>query len=353
MRSLAEQLMAGPRGRRVCLLAACLADRATSQASARVTATLDPAAETGWFSPGAIRIDPASADRVRTLGAALSEVTEIDDHWVHLAVETTVGEAMYWQEPLGVLASHPELANGLRRIAGIVSRALSARWWTASMNPEQFEVRFLPVDHVAATGDASAVTLERARTKAIETEARAGSAPQMHPRDASSGTWWSVPSFGLVTTSSAPSGGVPSGLYLVEDGYGQTRASVHGAHAGACRIAEIDSASAWSRLCREVPLDVSASMRGCWYRTTGLADTRWVMPDWAAVAQEYDAVHLQVGAYLAASGTAIEVEPGVHSVIAGWAPGDTFWLTDVVEVEPRGRIFVKDQGDDLWHAEEE
>ena len=77
------------------------------------------------------------------------------------------------------------------------------------------------------------------------------------------------------------------------------------------------------------------------------------MPDWASVANDYDAVHLQVGAYLAASGTAVEVEPGVHSVIAGWAPGDTYWLTDVVDIEPEGRVFVKNQGDDLWHAEED
>lgn len=94
-------------------------------------------------------------------------------------------------------------------------------------------------------------------------------------------------------------------------------------------------------------------MRGSWYWSSGLVATDWVMPDWAAVAVEYDAVHLVVSTYLSVGGTAIEVEPGVHSVIAGWAPGDTYWLTDVVEVEPQGRVFVKDRDDDLWHPEEE
>ncbi|TWS22329.1 hypothetical protein FK268_20205 [Tsukamurella sputi] len=164
--------------------------------------------------------------------------------------------------------------------------------------------------------------------------------------------WWSAPPFGLVRTCPAPEG-EPSGLFLVEDGFGQQAAAVYSSTATEPSVFEIASGEAWAALCRDHPLDVTAVRGGDWLVTTALADTRWVMPDWASVAREYDAVHLQVGAYLAASGTAIEVEPGVHSVIAGWAPGDTYWLTDVVETEPVGRIFVKNRDDDLWHPTEE
>lgn len=341
MTSLAEQLMAGPRGRELCLLAACLAEENVSQASRVVEARLESGIAGGWYAPGGIRSEPGSEDSVRVLAAALTGVDEIDDHWIRLALESTVDGAMYWQEPWSIQASLPELAVELQRIAGIVAGTSAARWWSAPVSCDQHQVRFLPFDEVAAI-DAPAETIL---------------ADAYRPRDVGRPpgyltAWWSVPPFGLVRTCSAPAD-EPSSLYLVEDGYGQTEASVHRANFGNPPAFEIDSGEAWAQLCRSHPFDATESKDRDWYTTTGLADTRWVMPDWSAVAREYDAVHLQVGAYLAASGTAIEVEPGVHSVIAGWAPGDTYWLTDVVEVDPVGRIFVKDQDDDLWHPTEE
>lgn len=76
---------------------------------------------------------------------------------------------------------------------------------------------------------------------------------------------------------------------------------------------------------------MTGEVRHDWFRTTGRAGT-WLIPDWAAVADAYDAVHLQVGAYLAAVGTAIDVPAdsgfeGAASVIAGWDPDETFWFT--------------------------
>lgn len=58
------------------------------------------------------------------------------------------------------------------------------------------------------------------------------------------------------------------------------------------------------------------------------------MPDWAAVAAHYDAVHLTYAGYLSSAGLAIPVDDpasvdDTRSVIAGWNPGATYWLTDL------------------------
>lgn len=86
----------------------------------------------------------------------------------------------------------------------------------------------------------------------------------------------------------------------------------------------------WAQLCRRFPLEITAQKRHDWYRTTG-RDGRWVLPDWDAVAEVYGGVHLAVAGYLAAAGTAIDVDGDAGSVIAGWAPDETFSLTDDVD----------------------
>lgn len=89
---------------------------------------------------------------------------------------------------------------------------------------------------------------------------------------------------------------------------------------------EIDSPSAWAGLWRDYPLDVTATRRG-WAGATG-RDGGWVIPDWEAMAEDWDGVHLTIAAYLECATTAIEVGDGVASVIAGWNPDETFWLRE-------------------------
>ncbi|MGO3555043.1 MAG: hypothetical protein ACTINZ_06650, partial [Microbacterium gubbeenense] len=79
-----------------------------------------------------------------------------------------------------------------------------------------------------------------------------------------------------------------------------------------------------------------------WRDTTG-RDGPWVMPDWAAVAEEYDAVHLQVAAYLQAAGRALPVTDEAATVLAGWDPDATYWFTDRVRyVGKRTRWVMND-----------
>jgi hypothetical protein len=54
---------------------------------------------------------------------------------------------------------------------------------------------------------------------------------------------------------------------------------------------------------------------------------RLLIPDWLAVARRYDAVHLTPAAYFTAAGRLLPVEPGVATMIAGWGPDATYWLT--------------------------
>ncbi len=113
--------------------------------------------------------------------------------------------------------------------------------------------------------------------------------------------------------------------------------------AGAC-VHEIDGPDVWAALCRAYPLEVTAQKRHDWYRTTG-RDGRLLMPDWAAVAVDHDAVHLTAAAYLAAAGTVVPVDGDTASVIAGWNPDETYWLSDDVRSETGDAVWVLDDED--------
>jgi hypothetical protein len=94
------------------------------------------------------------------------------------------------------------------------------------------------------------------------------------------------------------------------------------------RIYEISSPDQWTELVGRYPIDVSKSRRHDWWRATGWAG-RWLIPDFAAVAADYDAVHLSVAGYLTTAGRALSVDDA-RTVLAGWDPDQAFWLTEVL-----------------------
>ena len=157
-----------------------------------------------------------------------------------------------------------------------------------------------------------------------------------------SGDWWSIPT-GLVGTI----GRIPAGLNLVEDSLGWESATTIPVN-GAGRIFEIRTEADWISLCRRFPLEVTASRRRDWLRATG-REGRWVIPDWERVAGEWDGIRLTVLGYLSCAGRALAVDDATASVIAGWDPDKTIWLTDVVREtgEPRQYWRRSHQGD-LW-----
>lgn len=161
--------------------------------------------------------------------------------------------------------------------------------------------------------------------------------------------WWSNPPVSLPRTTRTRGDLGPVGLWLVEDSLGWEHATVAPvAVPDGARVLEIDGPDAWAGLCRRHPLPVTASRRHDWYRTTGRFDVAWVQPDWAAVAEEADAVHLTVAGYLTTAGRAIPVADGVACVLAGWDPDATYWLTTEPTATGPARKWSFDRDGRTW-----
>ncbi|MDJ0357229.1 hypothetical protein [Paenarthrobacter sp. PH39-S1] len=121
------------------------------------------------------------------------------------------------------------------------------------------------------------------------------------------GTWWSRPPSSLTQSTRALDGRGPVGLWLVEDSFGWQGATAEQIIVPfGPRIYEIHGPEACAELDRRYPLEVTASRRHDWYRTTG-RDGCWAIPDWAQHQNDFDAVHLTAAGYLSTAGLAISV----------------------------------------------
>lgn len=311
---------------------------------------LDVARDTGvvMFGPGAeeARRTVVTADDVadRLSRVRLPEVTATA---LRSALVAAVDSARYWQEPDGrdVLVAAESVRDALRRVAAHIARSRCAQWWTTALvAADQWLVgwvdeRMESLD-ATATAPPAAELLRDYRVRTAEEEKRAERDRPADPSASWSGKWWSFPP----TRCSARLlfEGSPAGLWFVEDSGGWERAVARRVTIpDGVRVYEVDGAQAWAELCRQFPVEVTAQKRHDWYRTTGRSG-RWVIPDWSRVAERYDGVHLTVAGYLAAAGTAIEVDANTSSVIAGWAPDETYWLTDTVSLDSDVRTWVCD-----------
>ncbi len=356
----AEMLLAGPWGRRLLLEYALGAEHSSGPESqqdslrsavflasyhlnvARGTATV-------LFGPGAeeARRTVVTSDEVadRLSRVQLPEVTATA---LRSALAAAVDSARYWQEPDGedVLVAGESVWGELRRVAEHVARSPHAQWWTtAVVATDQWLVGWVdehtePLD-ATAIEPAAAELLRDYRVRTAEEEKRAERDRPADPSANWSGWWWSTPPTRCSTRLLFD--GTPAGLWFVEDSMGWERAVTRRVNIPAsARVYEVDGAQAWAELCRQFPADVTAQKRHDWYRTTGRAG-RWVIPDWSRVSERYDGVHLTVAGYLSAAGTAIAVDADAASVIAGWAPDETYWLTDTVNLGyDDSRTWVRD-----------
>jgi hypothetical protein len=316
----AEDLLAGPRGRRLCW------------------SLLEPGDYPGWdlVWDGAHRGDLTGL--TDELAACVGR-TDLDSRVVHAsqltllaALVEPVSTAMYWQEPDDEdhALSAPGVQDVLLPVAQAVTRAPEARWWASPIAANSQQYVEWPGEYGGPPAlMATAAELATWRTATIEDELSARERPD-DPSAPWSGHWWSAPVQSRIpsTTRSIPGLGAV-GLALVEDGSDQRTAHCWPVvpRSGA-RIYEISSPEDWTELVGRYPIDVSKSRRHDWWRTTGWAG-RWLIPDFAAVAADYDAVHLSVAGYLTTAGRALSVNDG-GTVLAGWDPDQTFWLTDVL-----------------------
>lgn len=310
-------LLAGPRGRRVCW------------------ELLTQTGGWGWDCP------PESAGgsaMVKALGAAVarSDVEALaracEPASFLRALADSVTSARYWQEPddWDRRLADAGVAEQLWPVAEAVSRAPAARWWSTPLDgATQHEVVFDEPDGRRRPDPAEdgRTTLAAWRAATLADEQRAADRPD-DPRAPYSGYWWSTPAFATLRSSTRSLGSVgPVGLHLVEDdlGWRSARCWPVQPRPGAA-VCEIGGAEDWAEVVARYPLVVTKSRRHDWWRATG-RDLPWAIPDFHAVAADHDAVHLSVAGYLATAGRAIRAGDA-HTVLAGWDPDETWWLTD-------------------------
>lgn len=351
--STADTLLSGPRGRRMLLDYVMDAERIRrpephddSFGSAVFLASyhLDPDRDSSvLFGPGAdeARQTVVTADDVahRLSEVPLPEVTEVA---LRSALAAATDTARYWQDPDGedILVTTEPVRHELRRVAEHIARSQHSQWWTTALaETDQWVIVSRDDDSPDTFESTAAELLSDWHEHTLAAEARAADRPT-DPKANWSGYWWSNPSVRCSTR--ALFDGTPAELWFVEDSMGWKRVAVRQVDAPAgARIYEIDGAQAWAELCRRFPLEVTADKRHDWYRTTGRSG-RWVIPNWQLVAESYTGVHLTVMGYLAAAGTAIGVDDETASVIAGWAPDATCWLTDPDRIGDESRTWVLD-----------
>ncbi|MFP7834673.1 hypothetical protein [Marisediminicola sp. LYQ134] len=269
------------------------------------------------------------------------------------ALQASVDSARYWQEPDGedVLTTTRDVRAALNQLAQMISEHSLARWWTAPVDIDsQWFVLFDGMKAPVA-GDVEGA-LERWRTEIGAEEERAQRERPIDPAASWGGSWWSIPPRSLLSTTRRLSAGKvandvgiptdlgPAGLHLVEDAMFD-HAAVHRALVPeGLRIYEIDGPAALAELCAQYPFEVTASRRHDWFRTTGV-DRRWVIPDWQRVAADFDGVHLTVAGYLETAGRDIRVTDDLSTVLAGWDPDQTWWLTDRVRLDDGADAIVE------------
>ncbi|MBH0007882.1 hypothetical protein [Salinibacterium sp. SWN1162] len=358
----AHAVLAGPRGRRLCLAIVRQAPREEFPeiavfdwllhwaAHQREKARGQGGAIFGWGLPDPLP-DPTVEEIVEALEAIpLSSLPALSSADLLEALADSVDSARCWHEPDGTdeLLADARLRPALERIAEQVVAWPATAWWSEPLAAEQWAVQFRDAYLQRSAPTEPALVFEQWSTAAIEEEQSYRQLFSDDPTAETSGTWWSRPPGALAMSTSARGESGPVGVWLIEDRMDEEPADVRRVGwAHAARIFEIVDAESWAQLCRSYPFDVSESRRHVWYLTTGRVG-KWMTPDWSLVARDFDAVHLSVAAYLSAAGTAIPVNSDTASVIAGWNPDATYWLTDVEDGERAESSWVRDEETRRW-----
>jgi hypothetical protein len=323
----ATELLAAPRGRSLCLAVA-----------ERLDDAVGPAVFAAAQSPAPRRI----ADLIgvlRTVDPRPIRSWTVDDFAD--PVDYTISFSMAWQEPdeSDAVSSFPAVVAALYPIAESILAAPSTDWWDTPVElstlrcTSRYDEDHPPVAPDPVDARQAQEWLDRWRREELIEDERARRERRDDPADNVSGTWWSTPNGELsrLTTTRCLRSTVGDGVGSVrliweEDSFGEEDALIWPMAAiGTPRIYEIGGPTDWAELVGRYPLEVSWSRRQDWYRSTG-RDGRWQIPDYVAVARDFDAVHLTVAGYLTTAIRAVEVDADIATVLAGWDPDQTWWL---------------------------
>lgn len=308
------------------------------------------------------------------------------------AMSEVIAGAMYWQppQPEDVIAADPAMVDVLRPWAEvIIDSGLLDAWSVGPDFDDLWELTWDDSDHTgdipsrlsaepaalmsgadsAPPSDAAAAALRAWSAEVASSENEYRQEFAKDPRTAGSGEWWSTPAHELVTTTGTWPSGEPIGLSLVEDDFGLSRAR-------ACRLRLRDTFSVfivdrpeqWAALCRKYPLDVTAQRRQVWFEATGRRG-RWVIPDWSRAAEDCDGVYVSLAGYLRTAGAVVDVgdadrlpetagrpavgdtDDRIASLMAGWNPDTTYWLTDAVAGITEVVDWAQDDETGAWVAQ--
>ena len=327
----ADALLAGPRGRSLC--AHVLDDRLTAPGGRvrRAWVGAVDAAQTGNAKRCATRL------RRCTAIADLSGIP-FDGSALQAGLVAAVDFASYWREPDAEDQGFASAAarKALRPVAEAVAVAAAAlpdvRWWTEPVDGHrQRYTQFLDNHSLPEPVLAGAAGLVRAWLANTRDDERSAPDRPEEPAASYGGRWWSSPAHsGLpVTTRGLPTLGAV-GLVLVEGGPGGLPARCWPvAPQDGARVYEVWGPGQWAELVDRYPLDVSKSRRHDWWRATGRAG-RWMIPDYAAIAADWDGIHVSVVGYLTTAGIPLPAGGGAWTMLAGWDPDATWWLNDVL-----------------------
>ncbi len=144
--------------------------------------------------------------------------------------------------------------------------------------------------------------------------------------------WWSAPGFAPLTWTTRNVPPLPSSALLAFFDtfrpFEPTGARVFALEIDpSARVYEVNEPEDWRRLVGEFPMDVTGTHDGEW-RRWGDVTGPWSLPDWEAVTERYDGVHVSVGGYVASCGLALRVG-NAYTMLSAWIPDATFWLRDV------------------------
>lgn len=171
-----------------------------------------------------------------------------------------------------------------------------------------------------------------------------------HPHAGRHWAWFTAPADGFFTVNPAPTSMREAvGPAWDADSYDFTRWAL--TVAPSARVLEIHRPDDWAALVRAHPCDTRTGNYQGWEiagedrhlrhdvdEFDGLPDqrsARWgvqrfLEPDWASVADEWDAVHLSWSGLLTTEGTTIDLAPGEVAMLRGWASERTVWLNPVL-----------------------
>jgi hypothetical protein len=327
----AGALLGGPRGRSLCV---DLLDDRLAAPGRRV--------KRAWFDA----VHAARMGHVKRSAKKLSKCAELadvsgtpfDDRALLAGLLAAVDFASYREKPdaedrgFAGEAARDALLPVAEAVVAALAGIPAVHWWTEPVDRgRQRYTQFLdeplsPEPLLAGAAESARAWLAGTR----DDEQSAHDRPE-DPAARYGGRWWSTPEpSGLpVTTRGLPALGAV-GLALVEHGSGCRSALCWPvAPEGGTRVYEISGPCQWAELVDRYPLDVSKSRRHGWWRATGW-DGRWLIPDYAAAAADWDAVHVSVAGYLTTAGIAIPISSEACTMLAGWDPDATWWLNDVL-----------------------